>query len=171
MAGTPPVKRPVSEKQRAALSAHAFRPGTNSLSGETHRRGPDKIPRNLKLLSRLLMMAFYENDGATMRKMIDRFQKLPDSQSDFAFLRFAQFARDTLDGKPGTVDESKEKAPRPATYIFPPGHRQPAPAPGIEGDGAPARDPSAPHAPLDIGPSTLLDGRSLTDASDRADEG
>jgi hypothetical protein len=66
----------------------------------------------------MLMAAFFEQDGATIRKLIDRFKKMPASLSDFAFMRFAEFARDTLEGRPGVVDTSQDKVPIIPTTCF-----------------------------------------------------
>jgi hypothetical protein len=80
------TKRPQSEKQREALGAHAFQPGTNSLSGETHRRAEDNARRS----------ATGSRDSKRVAK-----------SGGHGLLRFAEFACDTLEGKPQVADASR----------------------------------------------------------------
>jgi hypothetical protein len=100
----------------------------------------------------MLMTALAENNGAAINALIDRFMKMPTVLSDTAFLRFVQFARDTLEGKPHVADPSREKAPLIPTFNL---RQDPKPVTADTEETV-----SGLHDPIG-GTSTLLDDPSL----------
>jgi hypothetical protein len=70
---------PNSRKANPASQANLvpFKPGENGSP-----RGPDKVPRNIKPISRMLMIAFFRRDGEAVQDLIDRFAKMPKALLD-----------------------------------------------------------------------------------------
>jgi hypothetical protein len=113
----------------------------------------------------MLMIAFFRQDGKAVQNVIDRFAKLPNAMSDNTFLRFAEFARDTLEGKPQVADASREKAPLIPTFILRPTNGQ-APGQAAKPEGAVSVSTGVSAPVADLGQSTLLDDSSLRPVDD-----
>jgi hypothetical protein len=81
----------------AHLAAYQYKPGE---SGNPNR-GPDRLPRGVKLWGRMTVTALAMDEVAMMKAMIRRMQQMVASPSDFAFLRLCEIVKATLEPPEG----------------------------------------------------------------------